>query len=73
MSAIGVDHAGVDGVHPDLSGAELARPYTCESIEGAFASGVNRLISPRDTGNAGTYVDAATVTQVLDVRIQELS
>ena len=67
VGAFGLDHAGIDGVDPDLLRAELAGEHAGDGVDRALGAGVNRAVRRRDAAGDGADVDdAAAFAEVLD-------
>ena len=67
LGAFGLDHAGSDGVDPDLLWAELAGEHAGDGVNRALGAGINRAVRRCDaTGNGADIDDAGAFAEVLD-------
>jgi hypothetical protein len=66
VGAFSLDHAGTDGVDPDLLRAELAGQHDGDGIDRGLSAGVNRAVRKSDATGNGANVDyAAPLSEVL--------
>src|SRR6266478_7773867 len=69
--ALGVDHARVDGVDPDLLRPQLAGEDARNPVDGGLGAGVHRAVRRRDAADRRADVDdAAAFAQVLRGRLR---
>jgi hypothetical protein len=67
VGAFSLDHAGIDGVNPDLLRAELAGEHAGDGVNRALGAGVNHAVRRCDaTGNGADVDDAGAFAEVLD-------
>ena len=67
VGAFSLDHAGIDGVDPDLLRAEFAGEHAGDGVNRALGAGVNHAVRRCDaTGNGADVDDAGAFAEVLD-------
>jgi hypothetical protein len=67
VGAFSLDHAGIDGVDPDLLRPELSGEHAGDGVNRALGAGVNRAVRRCDaTGNGADIDDAGAFAEVLD-------
>ena len=66
VRAFSLDHAGTEGIDPDLLRAELAGQHDGDGVDRGLRAGVNRAVRRCDaTGNGANVNDAAPLSEVL--------
>jgi hypothetical protein len=67
VGAFSLDHAGIDGVDPDLLRAQLAGEHAGDGVNRALGAGVNHAVRRCDaTGYGADVNDAGAFAEVLD-------
>src|SRR5580698_9627020 len=66
MSALGLDHAWIDGIDPDALRPEFAREHAGYGVDRALGGGVDRRSRRREARDARADIDdAAALSKVL--------